>query len=408
MSYVTDTVFRNSLVRLRDEVLKMQQKPVTYTVIIDQENTNCETACTYADDALGMTKGANAWDEMPIFADIKPCVFANGEVVYYLNPNNWNQKVDGTASVLTGADGDVMIEFPKFAYRIYTDNENKVYVTVSNDSTVIQADERFTYDAFSRLEEGDLNHFYKGAYKGYFDTTTNKLRSIAGVIPTRNKTIADFRTAAQANGSHYQQSTYAHLKAIQCLYLIKYGNRDGQTALGNGAVGLSSALVNGYNTTDVNAISSENSTAALGMCFGDTTVQTKHMRVFGIEDFWGNINEWVDGLTTDDSRNLLISWNSFSGESITAETTTVETGFSSNFSSQPKYVQGTSVAGFMPKTSGGSTSTCWPDAADVRASRVLYCGGDWYSALAAGPFGLNAGYAASNAYARIGARLDFS
>jgi hypothetical protein len=108
--------------------------------------------------------------------------------------------------------------------------------------------------------------------------------------------------------------------------------------LGNGAVGLSSALVNGYNTTDVNAISSENSTAALGMCFGDTTVQTKHMRVFGIEDFWGNINEWVDGLTTDASRNLLISWNSFSGESITAETTTVETGFSSNFSGQPKYV----------------------------------------------------------------------
>jgi hypothetical protein len=62
----------------------------------------------------------------------------------------------------------------------------------------------------------------------------------------------------------------------------------------------------------------------------------------------------------------------------------------------------------MPKTSGGSTSTCWPDAAYVGGSRVLCFGGDWSSALNAGPFVLSANSAASSAIASVGARLDFS
>ena len=409
MSLVTREVLTNVLTRLRNEVLPMVENPiVTYTIIIDQNNTNCETACTYADDALGMTKGSNDWDTRPIFKDIKPCVFKNGEVVYYLNPNNWNKKENGSAAVLTGEDGDVMIEFPKFAYRIYTDENDCVHVTVSNDETVIAADERFTYDAFSRLEEGDLDHFYKGAYKGYVDAN-NKLRSIVGVIPSSSRTIAQFRETAQANGSHYQQSTYAHLKAIQCLYLIKYGNRNGQVALGNGAIsGLSAPLINGFNATSVDVISTENSTATLGMCFGDTSDKTKHMRLFGIEDFWGDIWEWIDGLTTDASKNIIVSWNNFSNEGITATQESISSGFTRNFSGYPKKVQGESISGFMPKSLGGSNTTCWADSAFLYASCGLRFGGDWTSDLFAGPFELGASGAASHSGSLVGARLDFS
>jgi hypothetical protein len=38
----------------------------------------------------------------------------DGQVNYYLNPTNWAQKADGSASILTGADGMVMVEVPKF------------------------------------------------------------------------------------------------------------------------------------------------------------------------------------------------------------------------------------------------------------------------------------------------------
>jgi hypothetical protein len=180
---------------------------VTYTILIDKTNSNTETACTYADDALGMIKGSSSWDNMSIFKQIKPCVFQSGQVNYYLNPNDWTQKADGTEANLTGEDGDVMIEFPKFAYKIKTVNDT-ITVSVSTNPTVIENDSDYTYDAFSRLEEGDLNFFYKGAFKGSLDGD-GKLRSVIGTKPANNKNIGSFRTAAQANGAHYQQSTYA-------------------------------------------------------------------------------------------------------------------------------------------------------------------------------------------------------
>jgi hypothetical protein len=143
----------------------------------------------------------------------------------------------------------------------------------------------------------------------------NKLRSIAGVLPTNGRTITAFRTAAQANGAHYQQNVYSHIKALQCLYLIKYGDRNGQSALGRGNVsGNDAALLNGYNVKKGGTMNSTTSTAKLGMCFGDASIGTKHMKFFGVEDFWGNLNEWVDGLTTDSNKRILINSN-YSGES---------------------------------------------------------------------------------------------
>ena len=380
---------------------------ITYTVLIDKNNSNTATACTYADDALGMTKGSSLWNNMPIFKQIRPCVFQNGQVNYYLNPDNWNEKY-GTneLSVLTGEDGDVMIEFPKFAYKIKT-VDNTITVSVSTDPTVIENDNDYTYDAFSRLEEGDLNFFYKGAFKGYVDGD-GKLRSIVGTKPANNRNIGAFRTAAQANGSHYQQSTYAQLKALQCLYLIKYGDRNGQSAVGRGVVSASASYVSGYNTTDVANISSENSTLTSGMTFGTTANSTTHMRLFGIEDFWGCIQEWIDGLTTDSSRNIVTSWNSFSNEGITATTVSTASGLTANSNGYIKDVAGNTDAGFMPiNFSDGSSSTFWAGSGYLSASCVLNFGGAWDYGDSAGPFYLYADSGASYAYATIGARLSY-
>jgi hypothetical protein len=66
---------------------------VTFTVRIDETNSNPATSCVYMDDAIGMEKGSSNWDSMPIFNEIRPCVFKNGQVQYYLNPNNFNQKI---------------------------------------------------------------------------------------------------------------------------------------------------------------------------------------------------------------------------------------------------------------------------------------------------------------------------
>jgi hypothetical protein len=49
---------------------------------------------------------------------MKGCLLLDGgNVNYYLNPTDWTQKEDGSASDLTGADGMVMVEIPRFYVR---------------------------------------------------------------------------------------------------------------------------------------------------------------------------------------------------------------------------------------------------------------------------------------------------
>ena len=393
------------------EVVAQYNEIIHYRLRIDETNSNTETACVYLEDARLMTKGSADWDNLPIFNDIRPCVFKDGAVNYYLQKNNFNLKEDGTPSTLTGEDGDVMIEFHKFGYKI-TREDNYLYVDLTNDENA----EGYCYDAFSRLTEGDLDKFYQGAYKGYVDDNGD-LRSIAGVLPTANKTIGEFRTAAQrrntvdgvANTYHYQQATYAHLVALQCLYLMKYGNRNGQVALGRGIVSASNAYVTGYNAANLDAVTDSLSTAATGMDYGTTANSTTHMKLFGIEDFWGCIWEWVDGFTTDASRNIITSWNSFSGEPVeTVTSVTTSSGLTANASGWNKKVIGNSQAGFMPIEFGGSSSTFWADYGGLYASCVLHFGGSWTNGDSAGPFGLAAINGASHRYAAVGARLSYN
>jgi len=55
---------------------------------------------------------------------IRGCVVnVDGTVNYYLNPNDWTQKADGTSSDLTGTDGDVIGRNTKFISATYTQQQ---------------------------------------------------------------------------------------------------------------------------------------------------------------------------------------------------------------------------------------------------------------------------------------------
>src|SRR5574344_2164725 len=170
-----------------------------FGVSIDLTNSNPETAVTYTDDAVGMTPGSAEWDTMPIFKDIKPCVLKGGVVQYYLNPNDFTKKADGTAADITsGNDGDVMIEIPKTGYKISTVG---TILTIKVTDNPDAGAEGFRYYAHTRNAEGDREKLYIGAYLGY--TTSSKLRSLSGKTPTVSQAIGTFRTQAKANGTGY-------------------------------------------------------------------------------------------------------------------------------------------------------------------------------------------------------------
>lgn len=349
--------------------VEMQKAYKTYGVSIDLTNSDPETAVTYTDDAVGMVAGSSDWDNTNIFRDIRPCMFKNGAVKAYLNPNDFTKYVDGTAAdITTGAEGDVMIEIPKLGVKIATSG-NTLTVQVTDDPNA----EGFHYYAHTRTKEGDKDKLYIGAFLGY--NASSKLRSLCGKQPTTYVTIGETRTLAQANGSGYDQIAFYQLTLLQCLFLIKYKSRDSQTALGMGYT----------KATDAETGVQTGGTIAKGMDYGETTGM-QQMKFMGIEDFWGNFYYWIDGLVSSSDYHALTATNNFNDTG---------SGYKDNGALGSSYIggymkapQGTNELGFIIKQSGGSATTYFADSAYFRAGYVPCFGGYWDDESLAGAFQL--------------------
>lgn len=349
----------------------------TMTVRIDLANSNPSSCITYQDDAVGMTAKSSDWDD---FFGHYPVLLKNGVEVGKLNPNNFAQFEDGSAADITsGNAGDVMIAFPRRGVKISTSG-NILTISMTDDPD----NSDFTYYAHTR---GTTRKevFYLGAYKGY--VASSKLRSLSGKTPTADQSIGTFRTQAHANGTGYEQSGFYQLTFRQCMYLLKYKNLDSQSALGYGGM----------------AFTNTGATNTKGMDYG-TSSATTQMKLFGLEDFWGNIYEWIDGIVTDDSRNILTATDNFnnsgSGYKNQGQGATDDIG---NYMSKP---QGKSETGFIAKEVRGSQSTYFCDSSWLMASGVAYFGGtSAYWADKVGAFHLNVDDAGS--YDIISARLMY-
>lgn len=356
-----------------------------YGVRIDKANSNPETAVTYTDDAVGMTGGSSAWDNIYPFNQIKPCVFKNGGVNYYLNPNDFTKKIDGTtADISSGNDGDVMIEFPKIYWKIVTNND-EVFVRYSS----IQIDE--TWKCLAHTKENiEKTKVYIGAYLG--NSISSKLRSLSGKSPTVNQTVSTFRTQAEANGAGYQQMGYYQLLLLQVLYLIRFKNLDSQTALGRG-------YVNGNSTG-----TSTGGTNEKGMNFGEITGK-QQMKFSGIEDFWGNYYSRIDGLFCDLNRNILIGSQNFNDTG--SGYYNFGQGATFNIDGYISDIQGTTETGFIGKAANGSETTYFSDYGTLIEGSFPIFGGNWSSASYSGAFFLAVSYKLSASAPFIASRLCY-
>ena len=90
----------------------------------------------------------------------------------------------------------------------------------------------------------------------------------------------------------YNQFNNPIMLLLQDLYLLIFKDRDSQTALGRGYVDGNSDFINTGGTNGKGYIYGE-TTGKIQMCF------------LGIEDLWGNKRQWVDGLVSDGSYNIL-------------------------------------------------------------------------------------------------------
>lgn len=280
-------------------------------------------------------------------------------------------------------DNDTMVYIPEFYYNVKDDSANsKRYFYISD-----------------RKIDGFEKHPGSGRYVGRYNTIAGNY-SESGAAPYVNMTINTARTGATGKGSKWSLYDYASWCAIQLLYLVEYADWDSQTKIGRGYVDSnSSAISSGKTDTMVYH------TGRAAGTDGKTAVQYRH-----VENAWGNVNDFVDGLNAKGS-SVYICTDPSRYASGTADRYIEFTGMptASAYISGLKYYDDYPWL-MLPQTGKGGSSTYIPDSYGYWTSDWAYMktGGHYSNGSEAGLFNFDRGGPTSEASSNMGARLQFN
>lgn len=214
---------------------------IDYTGLEDIYSYGVEWDSTVADPTLTRIGNPLLHKSLPIQSQYKGCVANNATINYYLNPNNWSQKADGTPSVLDGTDGTVRVHIPKFYGKSGVEG-TKRWVrmsTIKMDNTWIEIPEmlvdayRSTVNQTSNKAVSVVNttaQFRGGGNRTANDTylDTDAFRSDLGK-PRTNISRVGIRTYATNAGS--EVLCYEYYKWIfYWAWVIEYATLNSQKA----------------------------------------------------------------------------------------------------------------------------------------------------------------------------------
>ena len=300
-----------------------------------------------------------------IQGNMKRCVLNDdGTVNYYLHPTNSTLKANGTLAVLTGADGNVMVEVPKFWYKHTLVGDTHEW-WVSN--TPLEG-----YSVHPWFLEGGVERPFR-YYRAYTPTVVaGKLRSISGSTPTRSQTRNTFRTQARANGTGWELCSWNAVNAIQLLFLTEYCTFNTQAVLGRGNdVGGDSGITTGQS----NSIGNASSIA---------TNNDMQMSYRGIENWYADCWEFIDGINIQNYK-VFLNQNpiTFADDVFTGDYVDSGITLPAMSASYIKKITGN----FLPTAVGGSSSTFVTDAGWSNPTGTLVgFGGDANSDTLCGGF----------------------
>lgn len=351
----------NSNQNNRSEGTPMSYKQ--YGIDIDILDNNPETSITYTLGSTTLTPNSSDWDT--IFG-YYPVLFKSGIEVGKLDPNDYSKFIDGTdADITSGDSGDVMVAFPLLGVRI-SQTANIVSIAITEDPT----DATFTYYAHTK---GNVirDVFYLGAYKG--SVIDQKIRSLSGKSISRSLNCNSARAAAQDNGVGYEMGGVYQCMFRQCLYLLKYKHFNSQVAFGRGVTSYSTHRSTGHGDL-------------VGLNYGTTANSTEVAKLFGIEDSWGNSQEYLDGIYVDDTFNLFFTkTNEFNAtnDGYAVSEAPIASSDGGGYTSKCMF---TSELGFLGTEFLGSSSTYLSDATYLYKRCVFVHGGNYSNGDAAGFF----------------------
>lgn len=327
-----------------------------------------------------------------IHTGMKRCVMNDSGVVqYYLNATDSTLKANGTAADLTGGDGQVMVEIPKFyTRRIVSGN-----IITWSISSIPQTG--FTLHPAFIKDNVEVNYRYYSAYDACtFDVSTStyvsgqnygnnsgangvgvdvtagtgdKLASVSGVYSACGLTRAEFRTLAANRGTGWRQLDFTLLNAVQLLYVIENQTFFAQDVTGAGNTGTTYSLTENDQSGNGGSIAGKSN--GLGNTSTNTTTGASsatravaYMSYRGIENLYGNQWNWADGVIVNPdgvvAANSASWWytNNQSDFSDTDKTGMTQiTGVASTVSGYMTALADVNNFFIGTNTSGGSSST---------------------------------------------------
>lgn len=217
---------------------------IDYTGLEDIYSYGVEWDSTVADPTLTRIGNPLLHKSLPVQSQYKGCVADGATINYYLDPNDWSKKADGSDSVLDGTDGTVRVHIPKFYGKSGVEG-TKRWVrmsTIKMDDTWIEIPEMLV-DAYRSTVDTTVSatpkavsvvntttQFRGGGNRTANDTylETDKFRSDLGK-PRTNISRANMRTYATNAGS--EMLCYEYYKWIfYWAWVIEYATLNSQKA----------------------------------------------------------------------------------------------------------------------------------------------------------------------------------
>nr|DAG81743.1 MAG TPA: PvdO maturation, periplasm, HYDROLASE.24A [Caudoviricetes sp.] len=348
----------------------------------------------------------------------KPCMLRNnGTVDYYLNPNNYNQKADGSPTTDisdVNYDGNAMMEWSP----VFTKNE-----TIGTKHYIYYCSEKLddSYECYSaKKEDGNYgDHWYMPIYEGR--VVNNVMRSLStgtdgtsGAKPTASTTMDQEMTYAKANGTGWNITCWADENLVAMLGIMVMGRLNCAMAIGYNCGSSTSALTHNIGTANKK-----------GMFFGHYTTSAYATKFFGMENWWGHRWRRCVGLITKDYKVFVKMTKSIiDGSTVQNYNSTadgyINTGITVPAMSGSYFVDvanskyGYAIPTALTKykgdtgTAGGSASTYYCDGGWSAGSVcALFSGGGVSGGAASGLFCFHVDHAPSYANWNLGASLSF-
>lgn len=342
--------------------------PEVYGFTLDQSESDSDSMVTYFGNnelytPMSIIWSGNGfksfdygdWKDVWFIKDCRPCMMKyDGTVDYYLNPDDYTKKEDGSDSDIanTSYEGNAMIEFPKIYIKYEVVDEEKVNISVSNTNV----DDNYHCYPFIDSNGNEIDHTYMSIYDGNIIDT--KLRSISGNTISYGS-FEDFTTYGANNNTEssdiWSIGTFADYQMIMTLLMLVTRSGSISSKLGIPVQGTNNSNVTKFKEGQLNDKGLFYNTYKTGGC----------TKFFGMENFFGITSKHILGLVKDSENIQKVKMYktdggtddyNLSGEGY-HEIGVVPTSTKTTDSGELVDRMYISEYGLLPKTLGGSTST---------------------------------------------------